>query len=76
MAQLEDLTQDVIVKGIYPNQNVTVIDARSKGRIEGSETVTVTRNEILYALNKPNNFVLALVSSSIGNHKRSLKNKD
>jgi superfamily II DNA or RNA helicase len=33
-----------------------------KGRIEGSETVTVTRNEILYALNKPDNFVLALVS--------------
>jgi hypothetical protein len=32
-----------------------------KGRIEGAETVTVTKNEILTALNKPDNFVLALV---------------
>jgi len=32
-----------------------------KGRIEGAETVTVTKNEILTALNKPENFVLALV---------------
>ena len=32
-----------------------------KGRIQGAETVTVTKNEILTALNKPENFVLALV---------------
>lgn len=32
-----------------------------KGRIEGAETVTVTKNEILTALNKPDNFILALV---------------
>ncbi|MCF2971505.1 DUF3883 domain-containing protein [Synechococcus sp. Nb3U1] len=32
-----------------------------KGRIEGAETVTVTKNEILTALNKPENFILALV---------------
>jgi len=32
-----------------------------KGRIAGAETVTVTKNEILTALNKPNNFILALV---------------
>jgi superfamily II DNA/RNA helicase len=32
-----------------------------KGRIKGAETVTVTKNEILTALNKPENFVLALV---------------
>jgi superfamily II DNA or RNA helicase len=32
-----------------------------KGRIAGAEMVTVTKNEILYALNKPNNFILALV---------------
>lgn len=32
-----------------------------KGRIEGAETVTVTKNEILTALNKPETFVLALV---------------
>ena len=33
-----------------------------KGRIEGADTVTVTKNEILAAFNKPQNFLLALVS--------------
>ncbi len=32
-----------------------------KGRIEGASTVTVTKNEILAALNRPENFILALV---------------
>ena len=32
-----------------------------KGRAEGAETVTVTKNEILYSLNKPDAFILALV---------------
>ena len=32
-----------------------------KGRIEGAETVTVTKNEIITALNKPNNYILAVV---------------
>src|SRR5690625_4279433 len=32
-----------------------------KGRVAGAETVTVTRNEILTALNKPEDFILALV---------------
>jgi superfamily II DNA or RNA helicase len=32
-----------------------------KGRIDGAETVTVTRNEILTALNKPEAFILAIV---------------
>jgi SNF2 family DNA or RNA helicase len=32
-----------------------------KGRVSGAETVTVTRNEILYSLNKPDDFILALV---------------
>ena len=32
-----------------------------KGRIAGAETVTITRNEILTALNKPNDWLLALV---------------
>ena len=35
-----------------------------KGRIEGAETVTVTKNEILTALNKPDSFILALVQVS------------
>jgi hypothetical protein len=32
-----------------------------KGRISGAETITVTKNEILYSLNKPDDFILALV---------------
>jgi hypothetical protein len=32
-----------------------------KGRIAGASTITVTRNEILYSLNKPEDFILAIV---------------
>jgi SNF2 family DNA or RNA helicase len=32
-----------------------------KGRVSGAETVTVTHNEIRYGLNKPDDFILALV---------------
>ncbi|MFQ3585110.1 MAG: helicase-related protein, partial [Cyanobacteriota bacterium] len=39
-----------------------------KGRIEGAETVTVTKNEILTALNKPDNFILALVQVPTDQH--------
>ena len=32
-----------------------------KGRAKGAETVTVSKNEILYALNAPERFILAIV---------------
>ena len=32
-----------------------------KGRVASASTVTVTRNEILYSLNKPDDFILAIV---------------
>ncbi|MCK6472707.1 MAG: SNF2-related protein [Planctomycetes bacterium] len=32
-----------------------------KGRVTGAATVTVTKNEILYSLNKPESFILAIV---------------
>ncbi|MBL9159976.1 MAG: DUF3883 domain-containing protein [Verrucomicrobiales bacterium] len=32
-----------------------------KGRNSGAETITVTKNEILYSLNKPEDFILAIV---------------
>jgi hypothetical protein len=32
-----------------------------KGRVSGADTVTVTKNEILYSLNKPDDFILAIV---------------
>ncbi len=32
-----------------------------KGRVSGAPTITVTRNEILYSLNKPEDFILSIV---------------
>jgi hypothetical protein len=32
-----------------------------KGRVSGAQTITVTKNEILYSLNKPDDFILAIV---------------
>lgn len=32
-----------------------------KGRVAGAPTITVTRNEILYSLNKPDDFILGIV---------------
>ncbi|MBX6329364.1 MAG: DUF3883 domain-containing protein, partial [Pseudolabrys sp.] len=41
-----------------------------KGRVAGAATVTMTRNEILYSLNKPDDFILAIVEfRDGGNHK-------
>jgi hypothetical protein len=41
---------------IPPTRHIEV-----KGRVKGSDTVTVTRNEILYGLNQQDKFVLAVV---------------
>jgi len=32
-----------------------------KGRVSSADTITVTKNEILYSLNKPDDFILAIV---------------
>jgi len=37
-----------------------------KGRVSGAPTITVTRNEILYSLNKPEDFILAIVEFQDG----------
>ena len=43
-----------------------------KGRVEGASTITVTKNEVLYSLNKPDDFILAIVEFKgdlhTGNH--------
>ena len=40
-----------------------------KGRVTGAPTITVTKNEILYSLNKPDDFILAMVQfQSDGSH--------
>lgn len=41
-----------------------------KGRMSGAPTITVTRNEILYSLNKPDDFILALVEFQDGDAHR------
>ncbi|HET8700238.1 MAG TPA: helicase-related protein, partial [Nitrococcus sp.] len=41
-----------------------------KGRVSGAATITVTRNEILYSLNKPADFILAIVEFLDGDDHR------
>jgi len=41
-----------------------------KGRVTGAPTITVTRNEILYSLNKPEDFILAIVEFLDGDSNR------
>src|SRR5262249_3989155 len=40
-----------------------------KGRVSGAPTITVTRNEILYSLNKPEDFILAIVEFLSEDHR-------
>ena len=40
-----------------------------KGRAAGASTITVTRNEILFSLNKPDEFILAIVEFDGGEHR-------
>jgi Domain of unknown function (DUF3883) len=51
-----------------PTGTTELLFIEVKGRIEGSNTVTVSRNEMLTALNKPDQYVLALVRVSIAGH--------
>jgi hypothetical protein len=45
-----------------------------KGRVSGAATITVTKNEILYSLNKPEDFILAIVEFLDGDtHRRALR---
>ncbi len=41
-----------------------------KGRVSGAATITVTKNEILYSLNKPEDFILAIVEFRDGDDHR------
>jgi SNF2 family DNA or RNA helicase len=47
------------VESTVPGGSLRFIEV--KGRVVGSDTVTVTKNEILTALNKPDDFILAIV---------------
>ncbi len=41
-----------------------------KGHVSGAQSITVTRNEILYSLNKPDDFILAIVEFMGDNEQR------
>ncbi|MFZ5814449.1 MAG: helicase-related protein [Bacillota bacterium] len=41
-----------------------------KGRVSGAETITVTKNEILLSLNKPDDYILAIVEFLDGERER------
>ncbi len=45
-----------------------------KGRVEGATTVTVSKNEILAGLNKPDGYILAVVEVEFQNGKIAAKN--
>ncbi|AFZ33590.1 helicase domain protein (plasmid) [Gloeocapsa sp. PCC 7428] len=58
----KDVSQDKCgydIESRVPQKELRFIEV--KGRIAGAATVTVTKNEIITALNKPNDFILALV---------------
>ena len=40
-----------------------------KGRVSGAQTITVTKNEILYSMNKPEDFILAIVEFDGDTHR-------
>ncbi|GIX22529.1 MAG: hypothetical protein KatS3mg121_1312 [Gammaproteobacteria bacterium] len=42
-----------------------------KGRVAGAETITVTKNEILTSLNKPEDYILAIVEFLDGEQHRT-----
>ena len=46
---------------IADGKQVDVRHIEIKGRAKGADTVTITRNEMLYALNQSDKFILAIV---------------
>ncbi|PIP36626.1 MAG: RNA helicase [Desulfobacterales bacterium CG23_combo_of_CG06-09_8_20_14_all_52_9] len=49
------------VESRHPNGGARLRFIEVKGRVQGADTITVTKNEILTALNKPDQFILAIV---------------
>ena len=57
--ELEKLGYDIESRDPHDGQGLRFIEV--KGRSADAATVTVTKNEILYSLNMPDSFILALV---------------
>jgi hypothetical protein len=58
-----------VMPHFHPGYDIESLDPKTgrllflevKGKTKGVNTVTVSRNQILYALNKPDDFILAIV---------------
>ncbi|MGE0441430.1 MAG: helicase-related protein [Gemmatimonadales bacterium] len=57
--EFEKLGYDI--ESRIPGQHGRLRFLEVKGRVSGAPTITVTKNEILYGLNKPDDFILAIV---------------
>ena len=57
--EFERLGYDIESSDVRGGQGLRFIEV--KGRVAGADTVTVTKNEVLYSLNMPDSFILALV---------------
>lgn len=59
--ELEKLGYDIESRVVAGTDRGRLRFIEVKGRVTGADTVTVTRNEILTSLNKPDDFILAMV---------------
>ena len=59
--ELEKLGYDIESRVVSGEDKGRLRFIEVKGRVSGADTVTVTKNEILTSLNKPDDFILALV---------------
>jgi hypothetical protein len=65
--ELEKLGYDIESR-VAPTGKLRFIEV--KGRVSTADTITVTKNEILYSLNKPEDFILAVVEFLDGDNHR------
>ena len=59
--ELDKLGYDIESRVVSGPQRGRLRFIEVKGRMTGADTVTVTKNEILTSLNKPDDFILAMV---------------
>jgi hypothetical protein len=65
--ELEKLGYDIESRNPRKGENLGKLRfIEVKGRVAGADTITVTKNEILYSLNKPDDFILAIVEFLTG----------
>lgn len=68
--ELEKLGYDIESRVVSGPERGRLRFIEVKGRVAGADTVMVTKNEILYSLNKPDDFILALVEFLDGGRHR------